>query len=81
MVKVLSGNWTYDFKKDINNIFYQVRGLTSWGRQRPLGRPAGIMPNFANQIAYAENCNLEIVNESSFHESILCQHINMNILY
>ena len=23
----------------------QVRGLTSWGHQRPLGRPAGIMQN------------------------------------
>ena len=31
---------------------YQVRGPTSWGRQRPLGRPAGIMPNLTKQILY-----------------------------
>ena len=31
---------------------HQVRGLTSWGRQRPLGRPAGIMPNLTKQILY-----------------------------
>ena len=32
--------------------FHQVRGLTSWGRQRPLGRPASVMPNLTKQILY-----------------------------
>ena len=31
------------------------KGPDSWDRQRPLGRPAGIMLKFTNQISNAEN--------------------------
>ena len=37
----------FNIQQDISS-----KGPDSWGRQRPLGRPAGIIPNLTKQILY-----------------------------